>query len=543
MIHFLRQRLGRSGLILLGLVGLAFILDFIFFSGFYASDDISYLQAAQTIGEEGFLNPGLGNARLGITLPSALVWWITGGSITAIVWFHVGYHVVLVPMAYVLGRILFDERAGLIAAALIAINPLLYVFAGALLPDNAATFWLAGSMIALVVTARYTDPGVRLTSWNPRRFIGYFVAGAMVGFCYWCKETALILTIPAAVLIMTAGPSLRSLVWIQNGAVFALGLVAVFVLEALLLRVLTGQWINRLTFISDASAELVATMQAQGTTPFARLGYASDQMTKWMPLSMWFLIIGSIGYGLVRVRNVGIMMFLWWPALYLTMGSTTFSRYLPPPIQGRYYAIVIFPAAVMTGIAVSVLIERLKVWRPRVWTRLPLVLVLLGLGAYECGTNLPISGTIYRASEVRAFISALEQARDRYRRYPIVVSAHYGMRMLPLLGSRTNVWRDSEGAARPEPPYLYIKGVGKGDYPDPDPIAPAPMRVDLVLEVTPPRSRWVVIKDGLRRLFSAQVKPRVPAGNKVRGAEVYLVRPPAKPTPSPNPTPPVRPAP
>ena len=226
---------------LLGLSVVALILDYVFYTGFYGSDDISYIDTARSIADTGFLPPGFGNTRIGVVLPDALVCKLFGDSSAAIAWSHVVYHLALIPIAYALARLLLDDRAGLIAAALTATSPLFYVFAGAVLPDNSATCCLGLAMIALVATARYADPGTRITSWNRRRFIGYFAAGAMIAFCYWCKETAVIYTVPAAVLIMRAGPSLRSGVWIQNGASFTAGLLCVFVLELVLLRLLTGE--------------------------------------------------------------------------------------------------------------------------------------------------------------------------------------------------------------------------------------------------------------------------------------------------------------
>lgn len=138
---------------------LALILDFLFYTGYYASDDIGYLSGARAVAGEAVYQPDLGNARLGVTFPSAFVYWISGGSIAAVAWFHVGYHLGLVIVTYVLGRLLHGERAGLIAAALVAINPLVYAYAGAVLPDNACSFWLAGSMIAMVVTQQRAPAG------------------------------------------------------------------------------------------------------------------------------------------------------------------------------------------------------------------------------------------------------------------------------------------------------------------------------------------------------------------------------------------------
>lgn len=514
---------------------LALVLDFLFFTGFYASDDIQYIDSSVNIARDGQLPPVFGSTRIGIALPGALVWWITGGSLTALVWSHVTYHLALVPIAYALARLLFDERAGLIAAALVAINPLFYGYAGAVLPDNSATCCLGLSMIALVATRRYANPGTGLLSWSTRRFVGYFLAGAMVGFCYWCKESAIILTIPAAVFIMTAGPTLRSLVWIQNGAIFTFGLVVVFGLELVVLRTLTGEWINRLTYLSDAADELRAIMNEEGVTPFARLGHATDQLTRWMPLSIWLLLVGVVAYGFTRVRNAGIMMFFWFPAIYMTIGSTSYTEYLPPPIQGRYYAIVILPAVVMTAICTSILIEHWRARTPRAYTRLALVSTLVLVGVYECGAALPMSGTIYRARDVRAFAAALERADNLYPDYPIVVSPYYSGRMGPLLLTRDNVALDDFGKVRPNPPYVYIRMATPNEFPDPDPIVPASQWVDTIVIVSPPRNRWAVIVEALQRLVGVKLRQKKAVVKQDWSAELLLVKSSlASPTPGPK---------
>ncbi len=503
----------RTAWILLALGLVALVLDWLFFTGFYASDDIGYLDTARSIANDWFLAPGtgakLGNTRLGVTLPSGFVWKLTG-SIDAVVWMHVLYHLALVPIAYALGRMLHDERAGLFAAALVAISPLLYAYAGAVLPDNASTCWLGLAMIALAA-ARHTDPGTRLTSWDRRRFTRYVVAGAMVGFCYWCKETALILTIPAAVTIIAAGPSVRSLVWVQNGASFTLGLVLVLLLEVLLLRTLTGDWINKLTYLQDSAAELRTTMLDQGTTPFTRLGFAADQVRKWMPVSTWLLLGGAGVYSFTRVRHLGLMIFFWFPVLYLTMGSTSFSEYLPPPIQARYFAIAILPAAVMTAIVASLALDR---W-PAKWTKPAVIAVLVLVGGFECMRGLPSSGTIYKATEARAFLAALDRADELHSDLPIVLSPYYSHRMLPLTFGRERVLLDP---AHPKPPFIYLRKASGPEDPIRDPVISRAERLDTISAV---RSHWTSIKQAVRRTFGAEIpKPT----NERWAAELLIVR-------------------
>lgn len=489
---------------LLGLSVVALILDYVFYTGFYGSDDISYIDTARSIADTGFLPPGFGNTRIGVVLPDALVCKLFGDSSAAIAWSHVVYHLALIPIAYALARLLLDDRAGLIAAALTATSPLFYVFAGAVLPDNSATCCLGLAMIALVATARYADPGTRITSWNRRRFIGYFAAGAMIAFCYWCKETAVIYTVPAAVLIMRAGPSLRSGVWIQNGASFTAGLLCVFVLELVLLRLLTGEWINRLDYMTETEDPVRLQPDHEGMTPGLRFGFLARELVALMPLTTWLLLIGALAYSLWRKRDLGVMAFFWFPLIFLTIGSTSLSEYKPPPIQNRYYATVIFVAIVMSAVASSVAFERV---RERVR---PLLIagILAVVAIYEVREVLPVGGTMYRALDAQAFVAAIERAEALYPGYPIVAAPQFSARMGPLLAEHPHVVADNVlGSARPPAPYVYLRKATRsyedeGDPADPAPLVQPPQRIDTSVVVTPPGKRWRLIK---QRIFGGEI--------------------------------------
>lgn len=509
----------RSVAVLCGLSLIALLLDYVFYTGFYGSDDISYIDTARSIADTGFLPPGFGNTRIGIVLPDALVCLVFGSSIASIAWSHVVYHLALIPIAYVLARLLLDNRAGLIAAGLAATSPLFYVFAGAVLPDNSATCCLGLAMIALVATRRFADPGTRMLEWNRRRFLGYFAAGAMIGFTYWCKETAVIYTVPAAVLIVRAGPSLRSGVWIQNGATFTLGLICVVALELLVLRALTGEWINRLDYMTETEDPVRLQPDHEGITPFARFGFLARELVALMPLTTGLLLVGAFAYSAMRKRDLGVMMFFWFPLIFMTIGTTSFSDYKPPPIQNRYFATVAFVAIVMSAVAASVPLARVR-------DRLrPLVLggLLAVVTIYEARAVLPVAGTMYRALDAQAFATAIEQATQLYPGYPIVVAPQFSARMGPIIAEHPGVQVDNvAGTARPPAPYVYIRKAAasdedEGDPADPVPLVQPPRRIDRSLIVPPPGKRWKLLK---QRVLGGDVG----AGAAKHWAEILLIR-------------------
>ena len=513
--------------ILAALLATSLLLDFIFYTGFFASDDIQYFSGIHAIAGYSRFIPDLGNTRLGVTLPDALLYRLTD-SIAAVAWFHTAYHLILVILAYVLGRMLHGERTGLSAAALVAINPLIYVHAGAVLPDNAASCWLTASMIVIVSTQRRTPHGEGVLSWNRRRFIGYVIAGAMLGLCYTCKETALIMTIPAAILIISSGP-LRNLVWIQNGAALAVGLVMVMVLDLVALRIISGDWIFRLSLVTDSEKIFLDDMARQGETPFARVRYAWISLASLMSLSIWLLAAGSVAYAFWKQRSIGLMAFFWWPLVYLTVGSTSLTSYVAPTIQARYYAILIVPAALMAAAIINLLSQR---WRDRGerwshrWGPVLAIVVLVGVvGGLELKRNAGRAGNLYRAREVRAFVTAIETARARYPEYPIVVSPYYRFRMGPVLYDQPE--GDPRLAIPRRPPYVYIERFEIADRYIPGPRYEA----HRLRDVLPTRSHGAVVVDGLRRMFGVAKKPRIDAKNERELSAVLFLVTAKAPTP------------
>src|SRR5688572_9222594 len=233
---------------------IALALDFLFYTGFFASDDLQYLTGARKIAAllhlqaPGSGAPGMGNVRLGITVPAGFTWWISGGSVAAVAWMHVVYHLALVGLAFALGRLFLSERAGLIAAAIAATSPIFYFFAGAILPDNATAVWLAVILLLLELVRR-REVGGPLPAGAALRW--YAAIGALFGVAYSCKDTAIIMTVPAAACVMASAPSLRSTVWIRNGAFMMAGLVGFLLVEALALRVVMSEWVFRPAMVED----------------------------------------------------------------------------------------------------------------------------------------------------------------------------------------------------------------------------------------------------------------------------------------------------
>jgi hypothetical protein len=497
----------RITLAILFLIALG--LDFLFYTGFFASDDLQYLTGARKIAGilelrgPGSAAPGMGNARLGITVPAGIIYWVTGGSVAAVAWFHVGYHLALVGLAFAVGRAFAGERIGLGAAAIAATSPVFYVFAGAILPDNLTACLLAIILLLLERVRRLEAEGGPLGRRAALRW--YLSIGFLFGLGYACKDTVLIMTVPAAACVMASAPSLKSPVWIRNGAFMVAGLALFLLLEALALRAIMGEWVFRPAMVEEVGDVFLQRMQTQGgANPLSRLWFAvGDRLASLAPLTIWILLAGAIGHAFTRERRLPLLLFFWWPFFYMTIGTTSFTAYRPSSIQPRYYAILIVPAAVMTALAARALWRRWAGWaRPPALLRGRLALAAIGalaaaLLVVELVGNLPRSGNLYKSPFVRALAAAHQRAHDDYPQYPIVIGSSIGGRMKPLLGRRKDerlFWAGDP--TQPEPPYLLVGLAGDADEPRDPALAVEPLAL-----VRPARSRFDQVASEVEVLF------------------------------------------
>ncbi len=529
----LAPRRPSARVLLAGTVLLALAIDFVFYTGYYASDDGQYLLGANQVVNGVPLRAGVGSARLGLTLPAAAMLWITGGEIAWVAWFHVLYHLGLVVIAFRLGRLVADERVGHLAAGLAAVQPLFYVFAGAVLPDNALSFWLGLLLILLEVVRQ------RREHWNPRTTRRWYaVAGLLIGVAYSCKETALIMTIPSAICVIAAAPRLRSTDWVRNGAWMAGGLAAFIAIEVVALWILSGEPVWRLGFPGSLARnrELI---QIQGATPWDRFAYAARVLTAGAPLSVWVLLGAGIVYALSRGRNLMLLVFFWWPALYLTIGTKRFSEYLPQSIQQRYYAVALLPALVMLAI---VLVRAHDRWGGL--ARLPAVMrgrartvvlaaLVAAMALYELDHNAPRAGNIYSARSVRGYAAAVDIARDDYPQYLVVSEGFFRGRMRPLFFTGSPEWLRQYSSFPdkiPAPPFLYLeravsaekRRTGKlgGTRPE---SRYGPLRVRTLRTYYPPATRWGAIRAAAGHLLGAEPLAAVPLSYKGGVISLQLV--------------------
>ncbi len=427
----------------------ALALNVAFYSGYYMSDDASYLDGIQRLAAgEALTASNLAHTRLLVNYPAALVQWLFHSTTITILSFCL-YHPAIVLTSYLAGCLAFDRRTALLGCAFVACSPVLYFFGGAILPDNALTFWCCALTCAVLWSAR--EVSREMTSAR-REGAAWGACGALTGLAYMAKEPGLVMTVPALVTIMlTPRPGARLSRALIGVAAFGLGLASALALETVLMRLSTDGWaIRLLSGVSSSSSVdvLLERMRQQGRSPIDRLVFWYEHAAVFYAegLAIWVALAANIAAWFLPWRHgrtsLAIACAFWlWPFVYLTFGSTNLSRYVPPPIQhARYYAVctplffVVAAAALVRGKQYveerwpsrSAALRRALGYAPQAVVATTAVMMFLVVA--------PDAGTAYHALETRAFRAALLDGRSRYPHHPVLMSENFSLRLQPLLG-------------------------------------------------------------------------------------------------------------
>jgi hypothetical protein len=178
-----------------------------------------------------------------------------------------------------------------------------------------------------------------------------------------------------------------------------------------------------------------------------------------MPL--YILGISFLIYPFLPRRSWLLWLTSLWLFLYFTFGTTSFSTYLPPSIQDRYYAPLVVPCSIIVGhllaSALSLLFgERADGLRNN-WhygATVGICALIIGAGFVRASAMEEYAGSVYRSREVRAFVKALHMAKDSFPDTPIFLSQYYERRMGPLL--RLNGYELPLSPLTPEHGEQYI---------------------------------------------------------------------------------------
>lgn len=315
----------------IAVIACALVLRRLLVAGVVYIDDLGYSQAAvDLLGGRLRLEPWpAGQARVGLYGPVALSYLFFGVSEWSTLLFPLASSLASVAAAYALGRLLSDERAGLVAAFLWAVFPVDVLMAGSLLPDGPMTM-LSALAVWFFLRADLRAPG--------RRTLELAAAGLCVSMAVLVKPLALFL-FPFFVLYTLIRRS-------HDGRTFALVLALLAVSGTLYAyyHFLGGGASALATPLPPLSARLAATATDWTHRLLAERGFAA-----FTPLA----IVATVAL-LARPTVFSWVALLWAGSTFLIfeLGTVSFQRYTPIPPEWRASQVLptLLPFAVAGGI-------------------------------------------------------------------------------------------------------------------------------------------------------------------------------------------------
>lgn len=462
----------NSGKLLAGILAFSVAVDLFFYMGYFANDDFVYFNAATsliengTLGDEG-IGPGQNpqTGRLVLLGWSTLVALIFGANIHVIAGSFIVFHLLLTVFTFLIGRRLFSESAGLVAAYYVATMPLIVVYAACIYTDIPVTCFIVLSFLLFTYAYDHKERGrLRASS------LWMCAAGLAVGLAYMVKESGLIM-LPfyfglwvwkeismlraARSEASPAGGRTASALWamrsgglgtlggpLKTGLMFALGFFVVFAAEGVILAALFDRPFFRLSWTLH-STDLGGSRTFQvhgGADPVERLRVFYHNLNAMhFPATLKALFLGSLLiFPFMRRKKWSVVMAGLWIFAFHTWGTTSFTQYHPPTIHPRYFITVIPFLCLILGFVFT--------GADRVFATLPIsrkvraplqvcavaVMVLIPLFNLDVADRFAGRGS--RASFVGSATKAIDVAREAARETggPVVLSEVVSIRMRPV---------------------------------------------------------------------------------------------------------------
>ena len=323
------------GPILLGLIlAVALVLRFIFFTGIGISDSLFYTQFAHNLQDGRLpLEGGHSALRLGLSIPVSILYSAFGVNEFSSNVIPLLISLASIVLMYKFGKLLFNEKTGLIGAFLLSFFPLDVVYATRLMTDLPAAFFVALSAYFFVKAEK--KEGEKSTVQR------YLLAGVLIGIAYLMKELSLLIGLFFVVYIIYRKH-------IKSGYfVMAAAFLAVIAAELLFFLTTTGNPFFRYMAVNQGWGDTVigTNMSGRGSIPFSWLHYPYIIMTDHLLGLYYPFIFLAVAYCIIGRKKEAYIPTAWFFSIliYLNFGSASVTRYVLIPAAARLLTIITIP--------------------------------------------------------------------------------------------------------------------------------------------------------------------------------------------------------
>lgn len=334
------------------------------------SDDLNYFHFSQHLSHfEHFTQLHHHAGRLVFLLlvgvPAALMGSITSGAIV---------NVLVLSLRDVL-VVWFVRRetnmpCAAIAAAVVSLNAISLAYAGIMIPDPLLSLLMFASAVALyeglyrggLDGGGMQGSGLRETTVARGRLVA--AAGALAALSYSAKDPGILMTAPSMICIALV-PGLKLGTRVRLGALYVIGLVFVAALESLAYWFISGDFLYRshaLSKIHNASI-----VEAPNLIAFLHSIYWNLRLvTAFEVASTQLLIASAFVFVLALFTRSRLTYFSatgLFIGLYLIFGTSSFTRFMPLPVQDRYFE----PLVAFLAVSAAALTYRFRA-APHAWS-------------------------------------------------------------------------------------------------------------------------------------------------------------------------------
>jgi len=333
--QYLKLLFGKTKVLLFLIILFGLFLRLAFFSGMGTSDDMAYSGYAYNIGSGIDLERGLTlSTRIGIVYTTALSYKLFGVNDFSSVLFVLLTSIAGIILVFYFGKLLFNEKIGLMAAFLLAIFPANVADSTKLLTDIPSAFFMSLGVYFFLHSE--IKSGLKY---------GYFLSGIFIGIGYLIRESAIIIGLFFLIYVLYKRQIKKEYFIAAAGFLVMLGV------ELLVLYALTGNPLFRFTAVQDYL--LKATIQ---NNYFGRLSFPQGLfhypyiiLTDSLISYFYILIFIAISYLLIRKKRDAYVLIFWFISLllYLSFGSGSFTEYIPFKATPRYLSVITIPGILL----------------------------------------------------------------------------------------------------------------------------------------------------------------------------------------------------
>lgn len=331
----IKKTQNKSVILLVLIILFALVLRLIFFTGIDSSDSLAYTEFAYNFANQKFTTEGgLIANRIGIFFPVYLLYQFFGVNEFSSHILMLVISLASIILVYKFGKLLFNEKAGLISAFLLSFFPLDVIHATRLNSDLPSAFFVGLSVYFFLKSEKSKKSNSSY----------YLFSGISLGIAYLIREMAVFIILFFAIYTIYNRKIKSSYLYI------ALGFVLIFAVELLYFYKSTGNPFYRYYSIGSDVTRVVGTENyGRGSLPFSLFHYPYILFTDMLLGLFYPFILIATAYCIIQKRKETYSLLFWFVPLllYTSFGSASFTSYVPIPAIARYLFIINIPAILL----------------------------------------------------------------------------------------------------------------------------------------------------------------------------------------------------